>query len=545
MSKLDSDDGSNSSHLPSWVIRMREKIESSRVNLASTQNQINNLVMNTLTLHTEIQKSQHASKASSECERNDEEQSAEIRSKRCFLLNLHPDAACYLSSFLKLSDVIAMDASSKNIQLLMLSTAIWPSFFKDLPHLHARYSGRDISRIEAQQLREEVRRHYFDSKECIQFLRTMKEQRCVPRHRTIAPRMYTTQDNGISHPLPIFEPETVAAVGRIMSRTETLDRDFRSVALSAMETIARITSMPSDLQHDLARESAATIFISLLSNEAQQLKYLACSCLANILCWEAQRTGSVNSIKLQVELCDGAKVLLSLLTSPSASINLAGNLRNGASTAPIQGMCNREGARALVNLFSVGDAWKVPPPSLGTTIECGGIENCGSCDSAKMNEFIVSEFPKLRAWRFTYYTRSGAVKDEFTCYCAFSVDGFCRGRGCDSIGFFILEGVAEVDIQGMSWKISKQYLSQSALEELTSVLQPQDEEGHHSSRSIQRGGAHVIHTCYYTPGLTSQCELLDGLYPRFGLFGVWEGASTGSHFELQKGGVLRAIPVMC
>jgi len=361
-----------------------------------------------------------------------------------------------------------------------------------------------------------------------------------------------------------------------MSRVETLDKDFRVAALGAMQCIADMTAYPGELHAALARVSAATVFVSLLANEAQQLQFLACTCLANSMCWEGwtgsaaaggeqSQSQSQSVVRRHVELCDGHKVLLGLLTSPSASINLAGTQRGGASTAPIQGMCNREGARALVNMFL--PQLRVPP-SAGAgpgARKGGGAAGCASaasvCSKAAdqlMHEVVISEWPRLRAWKFVYVSRSGAVKDEFTSYLTFSADGRCLGRGCDSVGFFVLEGASEVDIQGRLFKLAKKYVSQSAMEEQTSlrVLQALQDGGEagvgagaglgaDAGGAIQR--AHVMHTAYYTDGLTAEsvgdARWGGGEVSSLGLFGVWEGAEAGSHFQLQKGGVFRAVPL--
>ena len=114
-----------------------------------------------------------------------------------------------------------------------------------------------------------------------------------------------------------------------------------------------------------------TVLISLLSNEAGVVCHYSCSILANLLVWEARRnlrlrrqhqqeqdssyddsddeeidfnsitssqptntkrwsgidasTATFKPLRDQLEACGGKNMLVSLLTSPSASINLAGN----------------------------------------------------------------------------------------------------------------------------------------------------------------------------------------------------------------------------
>ena len=560
--------------LPGWVLKMREAITASRANLDSVNDQIDVLKLNTRTLGEEILRTQNLAqvshkKAPEEVEA--ERQVEEMRRRRCHIARLNPDCLFSCLQFLTFDEIVgSLDAASKMMQQLLATTAIWQTLFLQLPHLHARLGFaekqnnqgtelKQISRQPGDAMREIVRRHWIDSRKCVAFIREMKNQRAVPRHKSVAPRRYTSQDVTITHPLPVFENSSSAAaesssqqVGRVMSRAETLDKDFRIAALGAMEAMAELTAYPGDMHARLVQQSAVSVFVSLLANEAQQLQYLSCYCLANLLCWDGHRcapglgaTGT--GIKRQMELCEGSKILLGLLTSPSASINLAGNLRGGASTAPIEGMCNREGARALVN-FCCPFEMRVPPAA-------GRARGQGCPSSSRlMHELVLQQWPRLRAWKFWYFTRSGALKDEFTCYLTFSPDGRVLGRGCDSVGFFLLEGSSEIDIQGGLFKLRKQYLSESALDELTSALSALSSE-----QSKSRGGgdevaaaetlaamtvqrAHVMHTAYYCDGLAS--EQTERESPTLGLYGVWEGASSeGSHFLLQKGGVFRAAPL--
>ena len=544
------------SYKPSWVVRMREKIEQSQAILTTTQSQINVLKANTAALSGQIDEAQKQSTQQKGKEAGETNVSV-VATRKCYLLALPSDCLFEIFSFLPLESVINFDNCSKESRKSTLSTHFWHAEYAKLKHLHAA-APRCIQ--DATSARDKCWRHLLDCSVANKFLREMKKQRCVPKHNVVGPRLLGPSGSGISHPLPVFDSSSTEN-GKIMSRSETLDRDFRSVALAAMQTIVRISSFPcSEALLALVRESAGTVFVSLLSNEAQQLKHLACSCLANLLYWDDTNLGSggggglarsaSESITRQLELCEASKVLYSLLSSPSATINLAGTLLSGGpSTSPVQGMCNREGSRALVNLFC--PSLRVPPP-IETIIPHDAAESASSSDilkkterslaSASMSEMILSEFPVLRAWRFYYYTRSGALKDEFTTYLTFSVDGHCRGRGCDSIGFFVLDGQREVDIQGPCWKLCKQYLSQSALEELSAQVGFDEAP---ASLSVSR--AHVVHTAYFTPGLLREHGVdqvsIEWAAQTMGLYGIWENATTGSHYLLEKGGVFRGVAI--
>ena len=147
--------------------------------------------------------------------------------------------------------------------------------------------------------------------------------------------------------------------------------DFRVVAHRILEAMHTITSSHSDpFQLKFVEEGAVTVLISLLSNEAGVVCHYSCSILANLLVWEARRnlrirrhhqqqdhyeesddeesnftsnipsqslhtkvgsgidatTTTFKPLRDQLEACGGKNMLVSLLTSPSASINLAGNV---------------------------------------------------------------------------------------------------------------------------------------------------------------------------------------------------------------------------
>ena len=524
---------------------MRESILQAREKHENTISAIQNLKTSTAVLTLEIEKAQQTSKA----ENREAASFAGVgellpAAAMCHLrlISDYGDLIFTVCSFLSLREIIALDCSANLVKGSLINTQTWHELLREhVPHrlqpwLSDPCFGFCLSRVPADLIREDVLEHVRASRECLKFLQQMKEQRCVLKHRTIAPKRLGASDAGISHPLPVFETSHAAQIGRIMSRTETLDRDFRTFALNALETIVRVSSFPNILNDAMMKESAASVFVSLLSNEADQLKHLACSALANLLCWESAgaATGSAGVFAGQLELCGGKKVLFTLLTSPSASINLAGNLKNG-STAPVQGVCNAEASRALINLFCA--QFPVPPPAY---LSGGRSNSSAKGQEPIMHDYILSEFPRMRAWMCRYFTRSGELKDEFISYLSISPDGRVRGKGCDQIGFFLLNGTSEVDINCNSFKISKSYLSQSEVEESSSWLL---HEGDHDDQSSQLPTVHIRHYAFYTRGLGAHGHPNNG-QGQFGLFGVWEPASVGSHFSLEKGGVFSAQPVI-
>lgn len=63
-------------------------------------------------------------------------------------------------------------------------------------------------------------------------------------------------------------------------------------------------------------------------------------------------------------------------------------------------------------------------------------------------------------WKFSYFHKSGFLKDSHVAYLQFSQDGMAmRGRGSDGIGVFFLKGQSDRDIEGVSWHIDKCYIN--------------------------------------------------------------------------------------
>lgn len=181
--------------------------------------------------------------------------------------------------------------------------------------------------------------------------------------------------------------------------------------------------------------------------------------------------------------------------------------RNQGTTSNIQGICNRQASRALIALLyprmavplavihgSHTSPVDAPSPLSTTTVTPAHITATATTTAAttttttphptinnnttatnNTSATIVPEHlrspiigplfledPHPRPWQFTYFYKSGAVKDQFTAYLLFrnhsSVGMQLCGRGVDNIGMFKLHGHAEADITGWSWYIYKSYI---------------------------------------------------------------------------------------
>lgn len=240
---------------------------------------------------------------------------------------------------------------------------------------------------------------------------------------------------------------------------------------------------------------------------------------------ESSRSRAWVQLSTQIDACSGIKQLMSLLTSPSASINLAGNTAKSSGgfkelrmTASVQGVATKQASRALISLFYPRMCVPAPLPQIvgerglgngkmmcfrlsNSSDRCNlnfsspaSISNCGEDSKSEVSPskaninvtpaiaplsprnslpsitpapvavnrnllstpsigglFISDDRPI--PWQFTYFYKSGSLKDQFTAYMRFLPDGYCQGRGMDSIGPFLLRGKVDPDISGTTFSL--------------------------------------------------------------------------------------------
>lgn len=282
-------------------------------------------------------------------------------------------------------------------------------------------------------------------------------------------------------------------------------------------------------------------------SETGMIKSLACTVLANLIYYQI----TVDPIgwqvlKRQLLMHDGTKRLFSLLTSPSATVNLAKHTTRVESgglvirtTANVTGVSTREASRCLCNLFCPSHAI------------AGSVNNNNICDMMMSDELISIDKPTI--WSFRYYHKSGSLKDQSVCWLWLSGDGCLFGRGMDSVGTFFLAGRCEPESgNSYSWLFSKSYinLNTDSLEIWLSETSPESVQ----SDSNKNRNSHITHTGFFCPSndatvipddtyLYIDEESVDDYLEtsrNSGFYGVWERSSQGSHFELDKGGVFRA-----
>ena len=330
----------SSSHLPSWALKMREKINESRIKHSLAESRLDNLQSSIDVLSEKIETLRPQQYDTSDA--NVEGNTGLVKTYTFRFEYLPSDTLGEILKYLTIPQATSLEILSDEIKCAVFnSISFWFDMFSlYCPHLSKASCGRG-------NMRSVIIAHVKVTTECIKFIRTMKEQRSILRHNTIAPHRHSTKEKTVTHPLPVFDKGAGnhGDVGKMMSRAETFSSDFRSIAHKALESMFRVTSNPDDPLHEqLASEGAVTVLISLLSNESGALQNYSCGILANLLCWESKRerlvrmcqkvvghsghilqfkalqgqVGERKSIAAQIEACNGHRQLMTLLTSPTA-----------------------------------------------------------------------------------------------------------------------------------------------------------------------------------------------------------------------------------
>ena len=234
-------------------------------------------------------------------------------------------------------------------------------------------------------------------------------------------------------------------------------------------------------------------------------------------------TTSNNSISGSNNVSNGSNI--GGATTVPHQVSEAAVRRNQGTTSNIQGICNRQASRALIALLyprmavplavihgshtspvdepSPLSTTTVTPTPLTATSATAAATTTTTTPHPTINNnttaTIVPEHlrspiidPHPRPWQFTYFYKSGAVKDQFTAYLLFrnhsSVGMQLCGRGVDNIGTFKLHGHAEADITGWSWYIYKSYIPNAT--EMDEYMGDEDD----GSGGIDREGTNsVVH----------------------------------------------------
>jgi hypothetical protein len=304
------------SYLPTWVLRMREKIATSRLAHADAESRIEELnkgvgVLNVQLSKMEIAKQLRLNKA--RVVHAEQEKTSVASAPRVPAIYSVPiEVFSNILEHLRLEQVVRLELVCKTVRSMLVGCSYWPQVLPlYCPHLVHHNDSSHSEADEQATAKQRIQQYLRSVKTCVSFIQTMKDQRCVPKHRSVQPHRHTRQERQVTHPLPVFQhSQSMHSSGGstlpqlmnhthshsarnedlIMSHAETLSSDFRSIAHKALSTLLLLSSDIADpLFYKLLSEGAVTVLTSLLTNEEGALQNYACSILANLLCWEARK----------------------------------------------------------------------------------------------------------------------------------------------------------------------------------------------------------------------------------------------------------------
>lgn len=558
---------SQDSYLPSWVLKMRTKISESRNSHALAESRIEGLYKNVEILDESLVSYKIYKKRNQSSLEQLPTTAKKDLLPRFYFQDLPIEILYNIIQFLDLMSVFKISSLSKTLFVLIQNNYYW----KEIMSSSFSFFLKDSNKFENTERFSVISSYLKRIKTCLRFILSMKEQRSIPKHKSIVPHRHFKTEKSITHPLPLFEHYSRSEM--IMSHAETLSTDFRSVAHYSLDILERVTSNVLDpFNYLFVNEGVITVLVALLPNEEGALQNYAASIISNLFNWEAQVSknkafedlrikkftslfmhtsfnktfGSsldqfglgFSSLLSQLQACNGNRLLISLLTSPTASINLAGGTArcSGGSKelrmiANIQGICNKQASRALVNAFYPKRS--VPPeeelsvslstpvsslskasyrnnllPPLEDSLQQLNLGPEFTLSPKHLSKPIMSDIFLLddqpREWEFVYLFKSGSVKDKFRSLIRFFPSGEMRGKGTDLIGTFYIEGRVDPDIQGWAWYFQKSYIkveSQIFIEEALQLWLSCSEVPIETSI---KSSAHVTHVGYWSSGSQAQ-----------------------------------------
>ena len=306
------------SYLPSWVLKMREKIATSRNAHADAELRITQLHTNVDNLSAKLLVMRPALSHTNKTTGNAPAEKITKKVHANYIYTIPTDILTLILEYLQIKQILRLDLISRSFRTMLGASNYWPEAFPlYCPHFQGFVSTSPAT-MRSAQMKACLLQYVKDIQICMEFIQTMKDQRSVPKHRSVQPHRHTRQERQVSHPLPLFEQVTTSSArgdanastngineqgtswgqranalrstDRIMSHAETLSSDFRSVAHKALHTMLILTSDCNDPAiYQLVSEGVITILTALLLNEEGSIQNDACAIIANLLCWEARK----------------------------------------------------------------------------------------------------------------------------------------------------------------------------------------------------------------------------------------------------------------
>lgn len=422
-------------HLPDWLLDMRRKVEESKAAHKIAETRIENLRDGIDKLQDTIVRNGYSK---GEC--NSKKVDSDKIMKRFIIIYLPPDMICCILSFLDVSSIVRTEMTSISMLDAITSSNFWSRTFLDQ---YSHFCNKTIL-LDREFIVCREKSYNF----VLKFMASMKSLRSINRQDSIKPILYFKSEKKISHPIPLYNDNGDTS-STIISFAETMNHNYRMYSVHALTILKILTCYERDelIINQLIGSSVVSILVSLLQNESGTIQQFACDVIGNLVVYHIKqkesahmrqqvamqeemllhykyhrkrpshgacgpmdeaRSGpvmahlvSVNhkvagggAVSSQLQMCDGRRQLLNLLTSPSACVSIA-SARNVMSSIHLSNQCvHLPSAHGETSTTAVSDQNRISAGAksvmqIKTTSNVQGIA-CKSASRALINLFLSS-----------------------------------------------------------------------------------------------------------------------------------------------------------
>lgn len=518
---------SKASNLPKWLLDMKLQLEASKASHKKTEDQIAGLQGHVKKLSEHINTTlpahhRHRVEIFARSLSNPIPTRCDLKHKRCLIVLVPNEVLSHIMNFCDIKSIHRCEIASKMLRSHVSLSTFWILYFKQ----HFSFVSRYFSPIHltTSSTHHYIIRYFQQMNMCCRFLLDLKNEQFVSRHRSAKAHLYD--------------------------------------AHHTLTTFLYLTCFAESSVHDLiVKHEGIRIFVKFLAHESGLLHQIACEIIANLLFARHARSICVEDcpVCLQLKLANARRTLLSLLTSPTATVTLSTTHHYSAenistTTANVQGVACQAASRALINFFIPTHSIPLPCSACSSLFVEDYSQLCGTfpptpTDTDLGSMLETSQQLKINEYtpfELRYYHKSGGMQKNTTLWLKFfrktssslRADGM-TGKGIDDNGHFLLFGSLQVEIEGPIWQMRLVYLSHDI--DIIDWLFVEDELTYSNMRS------QITFKAYWSDGRPAySAPSSDTSVPQKtvgkGFWGVWEICSIGSHFELQKGGVFLATP---
>ena len=165
--------------------------------------------------------------------------------RRLTLIDCPSDVLSEIFSCLSVRDILRLELTSHCIKAHLSDHTIWRVVFPvQCPHI----TLAEAIKLDLSSLRGIIVNRNQRKCSMITFLKKMKDERCVDRFDNPSASRFSKKDRDLSHPLPLLDNayNNSPSNGKMMTTTDVLNRDYRSVVLSILGDMLDMTSFDND-----------------------------------------------------------------------------------------------------------------------------------------------------------------------------------------------------------------------------------------------------------------------------------------------------------